>query len=183
MLNAATFRLYFVGGAFGVGKSSLCQTLCSLLPAEHLTASDLIRYAPNPGEATGKATDQVLDNQERLTTALDIRRTGSGTVLLDGHFCLLDNTHSIVRLPVNVFERIQPNAIVLVEAKVREIVDRIKQRDGREIHPTLIQGLIQAEREHSRAISQSLGVPIMTVNGTIAAEDIVTFLRACSQGN
>jgi adenylate kinase len=183
MLHAAMFPLYFVGGAFGVGKSTLCQTLSQLLSGEHLTASDLIRYAPNPSEATGKATEEVLSNQDRLIAALAIRRSATDIVLLDGHFCLLDNTHAVVRLPVEIFERIQPSAIVLVEAKVGEITDRIKQRDGREIHPSLIHELMQAEREHSHAISEALGVPIMTVNSTTAAEDIVAFLRASSDGN
>ena len=53
------FCLYFVGGTFAAGNSTLCQTLSGLLPAEHLKASELIGYAPNPKDATGKATDQV----------------------------------------------------------------------------------------------------------------------------
>lgn len=174
------FRLYFVGGTFGTGKSTLCQTLGRLLPGEHLKASELIRYAPNPNDATGKATDEVLSNQERLIAALDIRRAARRTTLLDGHFCLLDDTYAIVRLPVNVFQRIQPSALVLVESNPGEVVDRIKRRDGREIDPALIQQLLQAEREHSQAISEALGVAIMIVNGSTAPEDIVAFLRTSS---
>jgi adenylate kinase len=177
------FRLYFVGGTFGVGKSTLCQTLSRLLPGEHLKASEVICYAPNVNEATGKATAHVLSNQERLVAALAIRRAASGTALVDGHFCLLDATYSVVRLPVNVFQRIQPAALLLVESNPSDAVDRIKRRDGREIDPALIRRLLQAEREHSQTISEALGVPIMIVNGTTATEDIVGFLRASSQGN
>lgn len=174
------FRLYFVGGTFGAGKSTLCQTLSRLLPGEHLKASEVIRYAPNPNDATGKATGQVLSNQERLIAALAIRRAAPGTALLDGHFCLLDDTYTVVRLPVSVFQRIQPSALVLVESNPGEVVDRIKRRDGRAIDPGLIQQLLQAEREHSQAISEVLGVAIMIVNGLTAPEDIVAFLRAPS---
>lgn len=64
------FRLYFVGGIFGAGKSILCQTLSRLLPGEHLKASELIRYATSPNDPTGKSTGQVLSNQERLIAAV-----------------------------------------------------------------------------------------------------------------
>ena len=177
------FRLYFVGGIFGAGKSTLCQTLSRLLPGEHLKASELIRYTPSPNDATGKATGQVLSNQERLIAAVTLRRAAPGTVLLDGHFCLLDDTYTITRLPVNVFKHIQPSALVLVEADPGEVVYRIKRRDERQIDVDLIQRLLFAEREHGQAISEAIGVPIIIVDGSIAAEDIVAFLRASSSGN
>jgi hypothetical protein len=79
------FCLYFVGGTFAAGKSTLCQTLSDLLPGEHLKASELIRYSPNPKDATGKATGTVLNNQDRLIDALASRRSAPATVLLDGH--------------------------------------------------------------------------------------------------
>jgi adenylate kinase len=172
--------LYFVGGVFGTGKSTLCQALSRLLPAEHLKASDLIRYAPNLDDATGKTTENVFSNQERLIATLAIHRTDHGTILLDGHFCLLDSTCIIVRLPVSVFQHIQPRALVLVEAGVAEVVDRIKRRDGREIDPTLTWKLLQAEREHSHVISETLDIPIMIVGSSTATQDIVTFLHKSS---
>jgi adenylate kinase len=174
------FRLYFVGGTFGAGKSTLCQTLSPLLPAEHLKASDLVGYMRDPTDATGKRSDKVLSNQERLIAALGVRRAAQGTVLLDGHFCLLDDAYSIVRLPVNVFQRIQPIALVLVESALAEVVDRIRQRDQRRVDPALIDQLIQAEREHGQTISEALGAPLMAVDVSTAAEDIVNFLRVSS---
>jgi adenylate kinase len=174
------FCLYFIGGMFAAGKSTLCQALSGLLPAEHLKASELIGYAPNPKDATGKATDQVLSNQDSLIAALDHRRAAPATVLLDGHFCLLDTTYNVVRLSVNVFQRIQPSALVLVESTPSEIFYRIKQRGGKEMDPALIRTMLKAEREHGKDISDALGVPIMTADGSTAAGDILAFLRSCS---
>jgi len=119
-----------------------------------------------------------LSNQERLIEALANRRVASATVLLDGHFCLLDETYSVVRLPVNVFRHIQPSALVLVEPSLGEVLNQIKQRDGREMDPVLIRRVLEAEREHSEVISKALGVPIMKVNGSSAPGDILAFLRA-----
>ena len=174
------FCLHFVGGIFGAGKSTLCQTLAHLLPAEHLKASDLIGYTPDPRDATGKATGEVLSNQDRLIAALDVRRRAGGIVLLDGHFCLLDNTYSVVPLPVRVFERINPSAMVLVEATDTEVVDRRAQRDGKQMDAGLVQRLLQSEREHSHAIAQALGVPLMLVNSSTPVDTIVDHLRSAS---
>jgi adenylate kinase len=171
------YCLYFIGGTFGAGKSTLCQTLSRLLPGEHLKASELVRYTPDPKDPTGKATCQVFGNQERLIAALAQRRAAPATVLLDGHFCLLDEIHTIVRLPVYVFRRIQPSAFVLVESSLREVLDQIRRRDGREMDPVLIRRLIEAEREHSEIVSKALGVPIMNVNASTPIGDIMGFLR------
>jgi len=175
------FRLYFVGGTFGAGKSTLCQTLSPLLPAEHLKASDLVGYTRDPSDPTGKATGKLLSNQERLIVAIEARRMAQGTVLLDGHFCLLDDTYKVVRLPVNVFQRIQPSALVLIEPDPAEVVLRLERRDQGQLDPVLIHQLLHAEREHGQTISEALSVPIMTVDASTAAEDIVTFLQASTQ--
>ncbi len=174
------FRLYFVGGIFGAGKSSLCQILSPILPAEHYKASDLVRHVPDPDDATGKATDEIYSNQERLLSALGVRRATPGTVLLDGHFCLLDHARTVVRVPRDIFERMQPNALVLVETDITQVLDRIRQRDARHLDPVLIWQLAQAEREHALAISKDIGIPIMTVDVSTNLEDIVAFLRASS---
>jgi adenylate kinase len=174
------FHLYFIGGTFGAGKSTLCKTLGQLLPGEHLKASELINFIPNPDDTTGKSTDQVISNQERLIEALAIRRASDGTVLLDGHFCLIDDTYTIVRLPIDVFQRLNPSALVLVESNPDEIVNRIKLRDGRDINPDIINQLVQAEREHSQFISEVLRVPIMIVNSLTPIINILAFLQSSS---
>ena len=176
------FPLYFVGGAFGVGKSTLCEALSPLLPAEHLKASDLVQYTCNPTDATGKATGKILSNQERLVAELEIRRAALGHVLLDGHFCLLDDRYNVVQLPVAVFQRIEPSALVLVESDLVEVVDRIRRRAQQEIDPALVKHLLQAEREHAHTISEALRVPVMAVNASTDIQDIMTFLRASSKG-
>jgi adenylate kinase len=81
---------------------------------------------------------------------------------------------------VNVFQRIQPSALVLVECGLSEILKRIRRRDEREMNPILIQRLLEAEREHSKFISRALGVPILNVNASTAAGEILTFLRSSS---
>jgi len=74
----------------------------------------------------------------------------------------------------------QPNALVLVETDITQVLDRIRQRDARHLDPVLIWQLAQAEREHALAISKDIGIPIMTVDVSTNLEDIVAFLRASS---
>lgn len=174
------FRLYFIGGTFGAGKSTLCQSLSESLPAEHHKASELIGHAPMPDDATGKATDQVFSNQERLIMAVSGLKVADEIILLDGHFCLLDEVHAIVRIPVDVFQRLQPSALVLIEAEPLQILNRIQRRDGRRIDIGLIQQLILSEREHGHAVSKKLGVPILIANASTPPREVDSFLRTCS---
>src|SRR5260221_321590 len=129
-IPAGTCDLYFFGGIFGSGKSTLCQTLSRLLPGTHLKASELIGYVPNQSDPTGKSVREVLENQERLVSVLADLCTASANVLLDGHFCLLDEKSAIVRIPVNFFKRIHPTALVLVESGADEVLDRQGLRRG-----------------------------------------------------
>jgi adenylate kinase len=172
------FQLYFIGGVFGAGKSTLCQTLSILLPGTHLKASELIGYSPDHGDPTGKSVPEVLRNQERLVAALADRRANLTSVLLDGHFCLINDSYAIERVPVTFFQRIQPSALVLVEASANKVFYRIKRRDGRRLELPLITELLQAERDHSVCVSQALGVPIMNVTDSTLPSQIVTFLRS-----
>lgn len=175
--------LYFIGGVYGAGKSTFCETLSPMLPAEHLKASDLVRFAPNAKDRTGKATSEVLKNQERLLAALAVRRRLPGVVLLDGHFCLLDEKHAIVRLPVDVFARMQPAALVLVEATLAEVTNRVSKRDGKHLDPGLIEKLADSEREHAFEVSHALGIPIMTVDASTDPDQILVFLRGLSRAH
>jgi adenylate kinase len=177
---APTGHLYFIGGIFGTGKSTLCQTLSRLLPATHLKASELIGYVPNPDDPTGKSVRRVLNNQERLIVALADRRTGLKDVLLDGHFCLFDQSSVIQRIPVKIFECIRPAAIVLVESSSEEVSVRIRLRDDRILDPSLIKDLLEAEREHSKYVSDVLGVPMINVDALTPTSEILAFLRSSS---
>lgn len=56
---------------------------------------------------------------------------GSGqNFILDGHFCLLNATGDITRIPYDTFTSLKPDAIILLTEKSEVIAARRRERDG-----------------------------------------------------
>ena len=174
-------NLFFVGGIFGAGKSTLCQSLSLTLPANHLKASELIRHTPLRGDLSGKITDQAAQNQDRLLLALGPYRTSWNSILLDGHFCLFGRDHEITRLPIEVFAKLQLNAMLIVEAPSDVVMDRIAKRDGAFLEQELLRRLALEEYEHASNISEALRVPLMSVSEMTDRKKITEFLAVNSR--
>jgi len=153
-------NLFFVGGVHGVGKSTLCQQLAGLLNAQHLIASELIRYSPDPDDPTGRAVADIAQNQERLLAALNEIRQPGTDLILDGHFSLLDREGKIVPVPVETFVEIDPVALLVVEAPPPRIRSRLEGREGRPYDLDLIVRLATDERAHARRVGSALKVPV-----------------------
>ena len=171
-IRAETSRLCFVGGAFAAGKSTLCLRLAQELPAHHVKASELVRFRRDPNDPTGKAVSEPIETQEGIIQALKARRRFGGTILLDGHYCLLDLKHSIVPVPVRVFRMIGPDALLLVDVEPQELVVRLDRRDGGRLDSGLARRLLDAERRQSRVVAEALGIPLVGVVGSDPLSDL-----------
>lgn len=182
MASPALSPLFFVGGCFGAGKSTLCRELARLWPGEHLKASELIAFEADPSDLIRKVTDEALSNQERLVKAIEPLRSGGRTLLLDGHYCLLDSSHAIVPIPLHVFERLNPVATLLVETAPQAIVERLARRDGAKLNLELAADLAVAERTHAYVVAQAMEVPLLCVRNNDPPERIVESMRSLDGG-
>jgi adenylate kinase len=131
---------------------------------------------------TGKAVVDVPRNQERLVEAVDALRATPEIILLDGHFCLWDANQSVVPVPVDIFRRIGPFAVVLVETMPHEVVARLRKRDGFQLSQDLVERLLGAENEHARLVADALDVPLFSADQSSRAEDIADQLRLVVEG-
>lgn len=182
VLGADTFRLCFVGGVFGAGKSTLCQEIARTLPARHVKASELIQFQPQSTDSTGKAVDRVHENQKRLVEALDALRLQAGIILLDGHYCLWNSNHSVIPVSLETFRRLNPSALVLVDVAAHAAVGRLYQRDGNFLDPGLLQTLLEAERAQARAVAAALDVPLVVTGGSSSPRNLSDQLRSVLGG-
>lgn len=170
--------IVFIGGAHGAGKTTFSRVLASMLSASHVTAGWLIReMAIASGTvavgACNKAVPDVDANQGLLLRALSLYkgRVGSGLILLDGHFSLLNADGKIVAVPSAVFREIGPIAVLVVEVEEAIICQRLRKRDGQSPPLETISQLVAHERQHSQTVCRELKIPMWTVPGDIPPEE------------
>jgi adenylate kinase len=175
-------RVFFVGGIHGAGKTSLCKQLLAALPAEHATAGDLIRNTPGTPACIEKAVNNVPENQRRLLNALDARRATCTTLLLDGHFCLLNRDGEVQDISIEVFRTISPSAIVLVEDDPLVIQRRLQSRDGTSYTVQLISEFGRRELDHATAVSKTINVPLTRFRSGDSVGRVLDFLKISSAG-
>ncbi|MBE9059908.1 ATP-binding protein [cf. Phormidesmis sp. LEGE 11477] len=165
-------RTVFVGGVHGVGKTYFCKNIICRFDAAHVTASELIgRHVKHQID---KTVSNVEKNQLILAEELARYQTSCRTILLDGHFCLLNSTSNIQDVPLETFKAISLCAIVLLIDNPEAIAERLSSRDSRTHSIELISELQSREITRAELVSQSLKIPISIIN---AAEDIEKLIK------
>lgn len=157
----------FLAGIHGVGKTYLAAQLPNTFGLMHTSASKLIREeVSQPNWNADKRVSDVTVNQIALAQAVRRRNDNGERLLLDGHFVLLDSVGSFVLLNVDVFESLNLQAALLLEAPAHIVAERIRTRDGREIAIAEIENFAEAERCHARAVCDSLGIALVELDAS-----------------
>ncbi len=172
--------LFFLGGVHGAGKSSLASELGVRLPAKVLSASQLIRDEGVEPAAPDKRVDDIDGNQERLLRALARHQRVHERILLDGHFCLRSGDGEAVAIPIEIFRRIVPAALVLVVADPAAIVERLEQRDGLKYQLADVKGLMECEREAAFVVSTELRIPLCVLQAPPSIDEACGFLESAA---
>lgn len=81
-------------------------------------------------------------------------------------------------MPVSleVFKRIAPTRILLMEANAGEVEARLRQRDAKGFDLEFIQEFAAAERAHASSISSALRVPLKIIGTTTPIKEVHQFL-------
>ncbi|ERB66337.1 AAA family ATPase [Vibrio coralliilyticus OCN008] len=145
-------KIIFVAGVHGVGKSTLCRKLSEKFGWPHYSCSDLIKENSDYVESS-KFVSTADKNQQALLMGLS--KLTEEVVLLDGHFCLLDNDQQVIELSFEVFDAISPSAILLATCDEETIHQRLKLRGGHVLARGKIAELQQHEVERSKRYSSN----------------------------
>jgi adenylate kinase len=169
-------RIVFVGGAHGVGKTTLCKTIAQSLGVTHRSAGELIKQYREQGQS-GKQVLGVEENQIALIQAL--HELATEFLILDGHFCVLDSANGVSAIPIQVFEHIDPVAAVVIYDDVTEIQRRLKNRDSVEYDPDVLTRLQSDELNNAHAVCRQLAIPLLAVTPgmvSVATDTVRIFL-------
>lgn len=154
----ANKKIIFVGGIHGVGKTVLCRSLVERLGGQHVIASDLIRRLNVQPSNEIKRVKNINRNQEVLVSAIDEFLQNEERYFLDGHFCLFGEDGSATEVGLEVFSKIAPQSIILVNDDIDNVIQRLNLRDSVIHDVDRLWQLQQCELESSEIISKSLNI-------------------------
>ncbi|TNJ36744.1 AAA family ATPase [Prosthecochloris vibrioformis] len=163
--------LIFVGGIHGVGKTTICRKAFEPLGYHCVTASSLIS-AYGCRTDTNKRVDNVSNNQHALVEQLALEKKRHCRILLDGHFTLINSQEDIEPIDCSVFQKMHLTHLILFKGNPSEIARRLEIRDGREWNPEFISSFQQAEEQHARHVSDSIGIPLQIIENTVSPAKI-----------
>jgi len=149
----------FLGGIHGVGKTTVCKS--AFIPAGYrcVTASSLIQ-AYGVRSDRNKRVKNVADNQAALIKQLVFEKRHHNQLLLDGHYCLIDNKNKFEPIDIDVFRRINPSVFILLKGCPYEIVRRLRSRDEKSWNKTFVEQFQKIEEQHAQYISHELNIPL-----------------------
>lgn len=139
-------KIIFISGVHGSGKGTLANALNVKLGLKAYSASRLIKENSDYIE-NSKQVDAPERNQKALLKGLE--SIYEKKFIVDGHFCLFDLNNEVINISFDVFDVINPIAIVNVHCSVDEIYDRILKRDGIEINKKQMDILQKAENQRT----------------------------------
>jgi adenylate kinase len=159
-------QLIFVGGVHGVGKSTICKTICSDLHLSYLSASELIRWSEITDDPANKLVKDIPDTQGLLVKAINSYNKTDARYLLDGHFCLFNINAEITRISLKTFEMIQPSIICVITGRADEIVQSQMSRGGQIHDVNVIAEMQNSEVDHAQLVAKHLCVPFIQTTRT-----------------
>lgn len=154
----------FVAGVHEVGKSFLCQQYANDFSVTYESASGLIRKERAQVDwSTDKKVGNINGNQIALRAAVQRIINAGQSLLLDGHFVLINDKSEFVALESSVFQDIGITGVVILEADAEVIASRLAARDSSRSAVDI--GLfLDRERAQAQYVCQELSVPIHILN-------------------
>lgn len=153
--------VYFITGAYGVGKTHLCDTLSNELSIPYFSASELISAQNNEIYGANKAVKDKLENQQILQKAIAKKLIDYPAFFLNGHTAIFKKDYTVDLLPISVFQKFNLVAIILLETLPSVLLQHLNERDNIMYSELEILNLINAERNQSQNIARQLQIPLL----------------------
>ncbi|TKI50562.1 ATP-binding protein [Lysinibacillus tabacifolii] len=163
----------FVSGVHGVGKSYFSNRLKDSINLPHYSASHLIKTFDKKLFFVDKKVSDVNSNQEVLVNSIK-QNVREKLFILDGHFTLLKDNETIEKIPLTTFKNLNITKVFLLLEHPNVIYNRISTRDGKELLSTeKISELQKCEKEHAILVCNTLQIPLIILENSIAAETYI----------
>ena len=163
---------YFLAGIYGVGKNTIGEKLSAELDIPFYSAGDLISKVNGEQYGATKVVTDKEKNQDILAASVSACLEKTPSLLLAGHFCIVNREGGVEALPEDVFEKLQIEKIILLEADVETIIKHLGQRDAKLYSDCIVRSLASTERMLATRTAQKLGCPLCIHQMTYTETDI-----------
>lgn len=170
--------MIFISGVHGVGKSYFCDMVKTETGIESYSASTLITQKKHSGFSKDKLIPDIDDNQQYLLQAVSELRDSGENFILDGHFCLLNASGEITRIPYDTFTTLKPEAIILLMERSEVIAARRKKRDGIEASVQDIEDFQQEECAYAKEVASDIGARLFISGGSGDLARAIDFIKS-----
>lgn len=162
-MMARNYKMIFVGGIHGVGKSTAARVIANEVGADVVTASELIREARRGVETwdAQKRVSAIQANQDLLVKAVAERVWQKPIAILEGHFTLQDSAGNVECIPISVFQELRPTLLVVLIDHPYEIATRLRARDGTDHSVAKLREMQELEVRHAETVGKSLGIDVV----------------------
>lgn len=166
-MNSLGFNnISFFGGIHGVGKSTICKSLCNDLKINYLSASDVLNWDKINPDFQNKKVNNISYTQDLLIEGLNKCIVKNEKYLLDGHYCLLNKYNQIIKLPIETFKRINPVSFYIIVNDIGIIKSRLESRDGRDYDYDVLSRMQDLEIKYATELSKELDKTLIISKGS-----------------
>ena len=169
-------KIIFIGGVHGIGKTTLCKSVCSKFNVIHYSASELITKYSHIEFPSNRRIENINRSQDALIRAINKDLDNNKNYLLDGHFCLLDQDGEITKIPLSTFTAISPMAIILLYDNPSNIYFRLQDRDREIYDMDLLLSFQEQELHYSQSVATKLNIPYLKASPFTDREMIYEFI-------
>ena len=175
-------KTIIVAGIHGVGKTTFTNKYMVPNGWNCYAASHIIKNFSGAVNFDKKTNQKdILNNQEKLIIGMAEITEKVCNVCLDGHFTLLNSQGEITSIPSEVFHKLNPSGIILLEDSVANIQRKIHGRSGDLWESDLIELFQKEELSRAALFSSECGIPVLTIdlteNTRQIVKDLSKFLR------
>lgn len=154
-------NISFVGGIHGVGKSTICKSICEKFNINYLSASEVLKWSKLNTDTKNKKVDDISLTQNLLINGLNEQVIKGEHYILDGHYCLFNKEGNVERIPFDTFKKINPTSLHVITGDINEIKKHLEERDQRPYIYRLLEEMQDAEIEYANEISQKVQRPLI----------------------
>ena len=175
--------VYFITGAYGVGKTSLCDKLKEILSVPYFSASELISVRNNEIYGASKAVKNKVENQNILKKAIEQKLLKYPIILLNGHTAIFKKDRTVDLLPIQAFHCFHLRAIILLETTLDILLKHLEGRDNIIYSTGEISALIDAENQQCQILSAELKIPLLRHIMQYDDTDYLSITAQLQEGN